>query len=161
MPVQILFVTNEPRMERVIRQCFKDKIKANKYQFTFATDGIQAFKEIKSNPESQLAIVDMIPQISILDWLPRDRKLPGVEFLSSFEKHGNNLIKEYYCQNIPILSALNSNYPKIKKILASALVDVELIRMSAIDQGASTLLKPYDSDELEQMIEQSLLLTLG
>ena len=92
MPVQILFVTNEPRMERVIRQCFKDKIKANKYQFTFAIDGIEAFKEIKSNPEIRLAIVDMIPQISILDWMPRERKLPEVEFLLSLEKHSKNLV---------------------------------------------------------------------
>lgn len=161
MPAQILFVTNEPCTERIIRSGFNEKIKANKYQFTFATDGIEAFKKVKSNPEIQLAIVDMIPQISMLDWMPRDRKLPDVEFLSSFEKHSNNLVNEYYCQNISILFALNNNYPNIKKILASVFVYVELIRMSAIDQGASTLLKPYALDELEQMIEQSLLLRLG
>ncbi len=61
MPAQILFVSNEPLMEKVIRLVFKEQIKANKYQFIFAIDGKGALNKVRSNPKIQLGIVDMIP----------------------------------------------------------------------------------------------------
>lgn len=157
MPAQILFVSNEPLGENLIKAMFRREIKANKYQFTFAVNNREVLEKVKSNSNIQLAIVYMVPQHNFVDLLPDDHKIPGKELVSLFSQHHNSLMNEYYSLNISILEDLNNQYPHIKKVLLSVFGSNSLIKWGAINQGASSILTiPFEMEKLQQVVEESL-----
>ncbi|EYF00220.1 protein kinase domain-containing protein [Chondromyces apiculatus] len=56
---QILVIDDEPDVKMLIEQRFKQQIKRNVYQFTFATDGLGALEELRRNPELEVALSDI------------------------------------------------------------------------------------------------------
>jgi CheY-like chemotaxis protein len=70
MPVKILVVDDEPDLELVIRQKFRQKIRENQYQFAFVHNGIEALEKLKQNGGFDLVLSDInMPQMDGLTLL--------------------------------------------------------------------------------------------
>lgn len=56
---KILVVDDEPDLEHLIRQKFRQKIAANEYEFLFARDGAEALEKINSDEKINLILTDI------------------------------------------------------------------------------------------------------
>jgi len=59
MPVTVLVVDDEPDLELLIRQKFRQKISASEYEFLFAGNGVQALEQLDAHPEIELVLTDL------------------------------------------------------------------------------------------------------
>lgn len=74
-PAKILVVDDEPLLERLIIQQFKQEIKINQYQFLFAPNGIEALKVIQ-NESIDLLITDInMPEMNGLTLLKKIKEI--------------------------------------------------------------------------------------
>jgi len=80
--LNILSVDDEPDMELLISQIFRSEIKAEKYRFFFASNGMIALEKLKSHPEISLLLVDI--NMPVMD---------GLTLLKSVVAQNNPLLK--------------------------------------------------------------------
>ena len=67
---RILVVDDEPLMERLIRQRFRQHIRQKTYEFVFAKHGLEAFDIVQSNPDIHIVLCDInMPQMDGLTFL--------------------------------------------------------------------------------------------
>ena len=67
---RILVVDDEPLMERLIRQRFRQHIRQKTYEFVFAKHGLEAFEIVQSNPDIHIVLCDInMPQMDGLTFL--------------------------------------------------------------------------------------------
>lgn len=59
MPAKILVVDDELPLERLIRQQFRKKIRANEFDFVFAHNGIEALEKIKTDGPIDMVLTDL------------------------------------------------------------------------------------------------------
>ena len=57
---KILVVDDEPDLEVLVRQKFRRKIRRGEYEFIFAQNGVEALKALKSEPDTNLVLTDII-----------------------------------------------------------------------------------------------------
>jgi len=58
-PSKILVVDDEPDLQMLMLQKFRNKVKMREYEFLFAEDGVEALEVIESNPELSLILCDI------------------------------------------------------------------------------------------------------
>jgi len=58
-PSKILVVDDEPDLQMLMLQKFRNKVKMREYEFLFAEDGVEALEVIQSNPELSLILCDI------------------------------------------------------------------------------------------------------
>ncbi|MEM9539401.1 MAG: response regulator [Cyanobacteria bacterium P01_E01_bin.42] len=83
MTAKILVVDDEPLLEYVIQQKFRQKIRAKEFQFMFANNGKQALEKIAADPSIDLVLTDInMPEMDGLTLLEKlaeaDRTLKTV-----------------------------------------------------------------------------------
>ncbi len=80
--VKILVVDDETDVEPMIRQKFRRQIRANEFDFEFASDGVEALEKITEYPEIGIVLSDInMPRMDGLTLLTRLRELnkPGLK----------------------------------------------------------------------------------
>jgi CheY-like chemotaxis protein len=74
MPAKILVVDDEPDLELLIRQRFRQQIRDQELQFTFASHGFEAIALLQANAEIDLVLTDInMPEmdgLTLLETLP-------------------------------------------------------------------------------------------
>ncbi|MEA5470283.1 response regulator [Spirulina sp. 06S082] len=83
MTAKILVVDDEPLLEYVIQQKFRQKIRAKEFEFLFANNGKQALEKLAENPAIELVLTDInMPEMDGLTLLEKlaegDRTLKAV-----------------------------------------------------------------------------------
>lgn len=83
MSVKILVVDDEPDLEPLIRQRFRRRIRAEEFEFHFASNGLQALDTLSAEPAIDIVLTDInMPQMDGLTLLGRlaelDRLLKSV-----------------------------------------------------------------------------------
>jgi len=69
---KILVVDDEPDLEALIKQRFRQKIRENQYEFVFAINGIHALKQLKKHPDVDVVLSDInMPEMDGLTLLSR------------------------------------------------------------------------------------------
>ena len=58
-PKKILVVDDEPDLQMLMLQKFRNKVKSREYEFLFAEDGVEALEVIQNNPELSLVLCDI------------------------------------------------------------------------------------------------------
>jgi phosphoserine phosphatase RsbU/P len=58
-PSKILVVDDEPDLQMLMLQKFRNKVKMREYEFLFAEDGMEALEVIQNNPELSLILCDI------------------------------------------------------------------------------------------------------
>ena len=75
-PARILVVDDEPDLELLIKQRFRQKIKNNELSFDFALNGQQALDKIASSEDFDMVMTDInMPEMDGLTLLARLREL--------------------------------------------------------------------------------------
>jgi len=75
--VKILVVDDEPDLEFVVRQQFREAIRRRELQFTFARNGVQALDALRSDGEIGLVLTDInMPEMDGLTLLGRLSEVP-------------------------------------------------------------------------------------
>ncbi|HEY9613078.1 sensor histidine kinase [Allocoleopsis sp.] len=70
MTAKILVVDDEPLLEYVIQQHFREKIRSNELVFSFASNGRQALEQLESDPQIGVVLTDInMPEMDGLDLL--------------------------------------------------------------------------------------------
>ncbi len=70
MPTKILVVDDESDLEFLITRKFRNKIRTGEFQFLFAKNGLEALKQIETNPNVYVVLSDiMMPQMDGLTLL--------------------------------------------------------------------------------------------
>ncbi|MEG4582665.1 response regulator [Microcoleus sp. MON1_C5] len=59
MPAQILFVDDEPDLESLISQKFRQKIRTGEYQVFFAHNGVEALSTLREHPDIDIILTDI------------------------------------------------------------------------------------------------------
>ncbi len=59
MPVSILVVDDEPDLEVLIRQKFREKIASSEFLFTFAGNGIEALEKLENDESIEIVLTDI------------------------------------------------------------------------------------------------------
>jgi sigma-B regulation protein RsbU (phosphoserine phosphatase) len=71
-PVKILVVDDEPKLELLVRQRFRKKIRANEWTFVYAADGVEALEHLARDREVDLVLTDLnMPNMDGLTLLAR------------------------------------------------------------------------------------------
>ena len=79
---KILVVDDEPDLQELIRQKFRNKIKANEYEFHFAENGVQALDKIANDGAITLVLTDI--NMPVMD---------GLTLLSRLNELNNKFLK--------------------------------------------------------------------
>ncbi len=79
---RILVVDDEPDLQALIRQKFRNKIKANEYEFHFAENGVQALEKISEHGTIDLVLTDI--NMPVMD---------GLTLLSKINELNNRLLR--------------------------------------------------------------------
>lgn len=79
---KILVVDDEPDLQELIRQKFRNKIKSNEYEFQFAENGAEALEKIKSDGTIDLILTDI--NMPVMD---------GLTLLSRINELNNKLLR--------------------------------------------------------------------
>ena len=79
---KILVVDDEPDLQELIRQKFRNKIKANEYEFHFAGNGAEALEKISNDGTIDLILTDI--NMPVMD---------GLTLLSKINELNNKLLK--------------------------------------------------------------------
>lgn len=75
MAVKILIVDDEPDLEVLIRQKFRESIRSNEYAFEFARNGVEALAKIEEDPGLEIIFTDInMPEMDGLTLLSRMRE---------------------------------------------------------------------------------------
>ena len=127
MPVKILFVDDEPKLESLVQQLFRRETQENKFAFTFALNGLEALDKLHADPETDIVITDInMPEMDGLELLERLKALkPSLN---------------------PVLTA----------IVVSAYSDMKNIR-KAMNAGAfDFLIKPLDFQDIRLTLAKTI-----
>lgn len=74
--IKILIVDDEPDMEMLIRQKFRQKIREQYYEFVFAVNGSDALKKIEENPDIEIILSDInMPEMDGLTLLSKLKEI--------------------------------------------------------------------------------------
>lgn len=77
--IKILIVDDEPDMEMLIRQKFRQKIREQHYEFVFAANGREALKKIEENPDLEVILSDInMPEMDGLTLLSRLKEVSPI-----------------------------------------------------------------------------------
>ena len=72
---KILVVDDEPDLENLVRQRMRRDIRAGRYEFTFAGNGVEALEKLKADPTLEMVLSDInMPQmdgLTLLDQIPQ------------------------------------------------------------------------------------------
>lgn len=79
---RILVVDDEPDLQELIRQKFRNKIKANEYEFHFAENGAEALEKISNDNSIDLILTDI--NMPVMD---------GLTLLSKINELNNKILK--------------------------------------------------------------------
>ncbi len=119
MITRILFVDDEPKLQMLIRQLFRNEIKDRKFAFTFALNGVEALEKLKADPETDIVMTDIN--------MP---KMDGLTLLGELQK---------------LKHSLN---PALTSIVVSAYGDIKNIK-KAMNAGAFDFItKPIDFQDV-------------
>jgi signal transduction histidine kinase len=77
MTARILVVDDEPDLEELIQQKFRQQIRDGAVGFLFARDGVEALRVLEANPDLDLVITDI--NMPRMDGLTLLQKLQGIE----------------------------------------------------------------------------------
>ena len=59
MPAKILVVDDEPDLEPLIRQKFRQRIRQQELQFVFARNGVDALVKLQAEPDIDMVLTDI------------------------------------------------------------------------------------------------------
>lgn len=126
MAIKILIVDDEVKLEGIIRQLFKRKIRRKEFDFIFAHNGLQALQRLQADAEIDLVLTDInMPQMD------------GLTFLAKLKE---------------LELSLN---PGLTTIVISAYGDMKNIR-KAMNLGAfDFLMKPLDVQDLKRTVDKT------
>jgi putative two-component system response regulator len=137
-------------MELLVRQRLRAQIERCVYDFSFASDGVNALEMLSAMAEkAELASGDT-------SFLPRDGDEPAVcdpaKFLPEIVLTDINMPR---MDGLELSERIHSLYPSIVVIVVSAYDDMENIRKAMRSNASDFLVKPIDFTELELTIEKS------
>jgi sigma-B regulation protein RsbU (phosphoserine phosphatase) len=88
LPFKILVVDDEPLLESLINQKFKNKIKEKKFEFTFARNGVQALEILNERTDICLILLDLNMPVmngfTFLDHLNQENRLERVIVVTAY-----------------------------------------------------------------------------
>lgn len=76
MPAKILVVDDEPDLEHLVRQKFRQQIRENKFEFLFAQNGMEALQRLYDDDKIDLVLTDInMPEMDGLTLLTKMKEL--------------------------------------------------------------------------------------
>jgi sigma-B regulation protein RsbU (phosphoserine phosphatase) len=79
MTRKILVVDDEPDLEHLVRQKFRQRIRANEFEFLFATNGVDALKKLADNDDVDIVLTDInMPEMDGLTLLTRLKEIESL-----------------------------------------------------------------------------------
>ena len=76
MPVKLLFVDDEPKLQEVIKQLFRREIRNGQYYIEFALNGLEALEKLQANPQIDVVFTDLnMPKMDGLALLENVQKI--------------------------------------------------------------------------------------
>ena len=100
MAIKILVVDDEPDLESLVRQKFRQKIRGGEFEFLFALNGREALDKLKADPSIEVVISDI--NMPVMD---------GLTLLGHVSDLGNRTLKTVilsaYCDMQNIRAAMN------------------------------------------------------
>ena len=93
--IKILVVDDEPDLELLVRQRFRQQIRRNEYEFIFAHDGDEAYAHIQADPSIEVILTDI--------------KMPGMDGLTLLAK-----IREEHRFLQPVVVSAYGDLPNIR-----------------------------------------------
>lgn len=83
MEIKILVVDDEPDLELIILQKFRNQIREKSYQFIFAKNGVEALKRLGEHPDIELILTDInMPEMDGLTLLNKIKEMENPLFRS-------------------------------------------------------------------------------
>lgn len=138
---KILVVDDEPDLQMLMLQRFRNKVKMREYEFLFAEDGVEALEIIQQNPELSLVLCDInMPRMDGLTMLQ--------ELLELKRDDLKTVMVSAYGDMENIRTAMNRGaYDFVTKPIDFK--DMEI----TIEKTLSEIDRIYKSRELEQQLE--------
>ena len=99
MTARILVVDDEPDLETLIQQKFRQKIRDGAVSFLFARDGVEALSVLGSNPDIDLVVTDIN--------MPRMDGLSLLQKLQESEEKLSTIVVSAYGDIANIRTAMN------------------------------------------------------
>ena len=126
LPIKIMVVDDEPKLQFVISQTFRKRIRQNEFEFTFAADGQEALDKLQTDPTIEIILTDIN--------MPR---MDGLTLLQHLQE---------------LKPTLN---PVLTPVIISAYGDIGNIR-KAMNMGAFDFLtKPFDLQDLKTTVDKT------
>ncbi|MDM8530461.1 response regulator [Anaerolineales bacterium HSG25] len=126
-PTKILVVDDEPKLQLLIRQLFRQKVRKKEFTFIFAQDGEEALEILKSDSSIDVLLTDInMPNMDGLTLLSRLQKLK------------------------PTIN------PALIAVIISAYADMENIRKAMNAGSFDFLTKPINMEDLKITVENSV-----
>ena len=73
---KILVVDDEPDLEHLVRQKFRQRIRANEFEFLYAGNGVEALKKLEENTDIDIVLTDInMPEMDGLTLLSKIREI--------------------------------------------------------------------------------------
>lgn len=151
MPIRILFVDDEPDLRLLVRQRFREQIEDGRYEFLFASDGVEAIETLEQLSRTDAPLADDDALISgtgeeIFERSIMNPDLPGIVLTDlNMPRMGG----------IELAGMIRSLYPAIVVVVISAYDDFDNIRKAMNNSASDFVVKPVDFNELELTIEKS------
>ena len=152
---KILVVDDEADLEALIKQKFRQKIRENKYDFVFASNGQHALEQLEQHPELDLALVDI--NMPVMDGLTLLSKLNEMNSLMKA------VIVSAYGDMDNIRSAMNLgafdfvtkpvNFDDLDKTIEKTIHQVDLMK--------ETLRAIKENNILRMYVDQTVLNFMG
>lgn len=94
MPAKILIVDDEPTMQLLMQKAFRRQLRRGEYEFSFASNGVEALAAIEAQPEIDVLLTDInMPQMDGLTLLnrlaQRSSSTPKAIVISAYGDMGN------------------------------------------------------------------------
>ncbi|MDM8526857.1 response regulator [Anaerolineales bacterium HSG24] len=130
-PTKILVVDDEPKLQLLIQQLFRQRVRQKEFTFIFAQDGEEALEILKSDPS--------------IDVLLTDINMPNMDGLT---------LLAHLQELKPTIN------PALIAVIISAYADMENIRKAMNVGSFDFLTKPIDMEDLKITVENSVEHTL-
>ncbi|MCP4348588.1 MAG: response regulator [Desulfobacterales bacterium] len=160
MTIRILFVDDEPKLQMLIRQLFRNEIQDRKFAFAFALNGVEALEKLKTDQETDIVMTDInMPKMDGLTLLGELQKLK-----QSFNPALTSIVVSAYGDIKNIKKAMNAgafdfitkpiDFQDVRLTLAKAVEHSQQIRSSLEKERLAREALCRANEELEFRIEE-------
>lgn len=160
MPVKLLFVDDEPKLQAVVEQLFRKEIHDGDYEIKFATSAIEAIDILRADPAIDILLTDLnMPKMNGLSLLSRLKENKG-----RFNPVLTPIVVTAYGDMDNIRRAMNAgafdfltkpiDFEDVRQTVAKAIVHVQRLKHAIEQEERAKKALRQLNQELERRVEE-------